>query len=246
MIENRSNPAGDAMRIGNASYETLAEIPSVVPVFPLSGALLLPRAHLPLNIFEPRYLAMVDDALAGDRVIGMVQPRFGEGEGESEGGAADAAADGETGLCEVGALGRVVSFQESGDGRYLIQLGGITRFRILEEVDRGRPYRCCRISADRFADDLKQSQGEGDVDRESLIRAFRDYLDANDLEADWTSVRAASNEALVNTLAMMSPYGPAEKQALLEAPDLRARAATLVAITEMELARQSGDKPVLN
>jgi Lon protease-like protein len=225
------------MRIGNRMYETVGDIPTIVPVFPLSGALLLPRAHLPLNIFEPRYLRMIDDALAADRVIGMVQPRFGEEADE------DAEAPP---LCDVGALGRLVSFQETGDGRYLIQLAGITRFSIVEEVTGGAPYRRCRISAERFAGDLASADGDGGVDRDALIRAFQSYLDANDLEADWKSVRAASNEALVNTLAMMSPYGPAEKQALLEAPDLKARAATLVAITEMELARQSGEKPVLN
>ncbi len=224
------------MRIGNTSYETPRDVPAVVPVFPLSGALLLPRSHLPLNIFEPRYLQMIDDALAGDRVIGMVQPRFD----------AEADDDDMPPLCEVGALGRLVSFQETGDGRYLVQLAGITRVRILEEVRGGTPYRRCRISADRFAADLANGDGDGGVDREALIRAFQSYLDANDLEADWKSVRSASNEALVNTLAMMSPYGPAEKQALLEAPDLKARAATLVAITEMELGRQGGEKPVLN
>ncbi|MEM8854883.1 MAG: LON peptidase substrate-binding domain-containing protein [Pseudomonadota bacterium] len=227
------------MRVGNVSYESIDTIPSIVPVFPLSGALLLPRAHLPLNIFERRYVAMIDDVLGADRVIGMVQPRFDrdtDDVGEEE----------RPELCEVGALGRIVSFQESGDGRYIIQLAGVTRFRILEEMDEGHIYRRCRISADRFADDLADPCGDGDVDRDALIKAFQNYLDANDLEADWKSVRSASNEALVNTLAMMSPYGPAEKQALLEAPDLRARAATLVAITEMELARQNGDKPTLN
>lgn len=226
------------MRIGNRRYENVGDVPTVVPVFPLSGALLLPRAHLPLNIFEPRYVEMIDDALAGDRVIGMVQPRFDRGEDDDEVEAPP--------LCAVGALGRIVSYQETGDGRYLIQLGGICRFRILEEVDSGRLYRACRISCAEFADDLTSAHGEDRVDRDALIRAFQSYLDANDLEADWKSVRAASNEALVNTLAMMSPYGPAEKQALLEAPDLAARAETLVAITEMELARGSGDKPVLN
>lgn len=224
------------MRIGNRPYETFADVPSVVPVFPLSGALLLPRAHLPLNIFEPRYLQMVDDAMAGDRVIGMVQPRFDAGEGRGDAPS----------LCEVGALGRVISFQETGDGRYLIQLAGVTRFTILDEVEHDRDYRKCRISAERFASDLDDADDDALVDRDALIKAFRDYLDANDLEADWKSVKAASNEALVNTLAMMSPYGPAEKQALLEAPDLPARAATLVAITEMELARQAGEDTVLN
>ncbi|WMS44828.1 LON peptidase substrate-binding domain-containing protein [Acuticoccus sp. MNP-M23] len=225
------------MRIGNTAYENVREIPDSVPVFPLSGALLLPRSHLPLNIFEPRYLAMIDEALATHRVIGMVQPRF-DGEAGSDPEAPP--------LCEIGSLGRITSFQESGDGRYLIQLAGICRFKVLEEVDEGDIFRRCRISAEDFACDLDGESGEEDVDRDALIEAFQSYLDANDLEADWKSVRSASNEALVNTLAMMSPYGPAEKQALLEAPDLRARAATLVAITEIELARQAGDKPTLN
>lgn len=225
------------MRIGNTAYQSTKEIPHVVPVFPLSGALLLPRSHLPLNIFEPRYLEMIDDALAMHRMIGMVQPRFDGAVGE----------DPETpALCDVGALGKIVSFQETGDGRYLIQLGGVCRFNIIEEVEEGDAYRRCRISAERFADDLTSNASDSDVDRAALIETFQNYFDANDLEADWKSVRSASNEALVNTLAMMSPYGPAEKQALLEAPDLKSRAATLVAITEMELARNAGDKPVLN
>ncbi len=226
------------MTLRNDRYEGPDDIPDMVPVFPLSGALLLPRAHLPLNIFEPRYLEMIDDALASDRVIGMVQPRF-DGSVDSEGD--------QPPLCEVGALGRIISFQETSDGRYLIQLGGVTRFHIMNEVACDKPYRVCRISAELFAGDLLHRDVDSDVDRDALIRAFQSYLDANDLEADWKSVRAASNEALVNTLAMMSPYGPAEKQALLEAPDLAARAATLVAITEMELARNAGgDKPTLN
>lgn len=224
------------MRLRNAPFETVDELPDTVPVFPLSGALLLPRSHLPLNIFEPRYIAMIDAALAAERLIGMVQPRF-----DQEGAQCDPPA-----LCEVGSLGRIVSWQETGDGRYLLQLAGLTRFHILDEVRRDLPYRSCLISAEKFAGDLLDLDNDGDVDRDALIKAFQSYLDANDLEADWKSVRAASNEALVNTLAMMSPYGPAEKQALLEAPDLKARAATLVAITEMELARQAGDKPVLN
>lgn len=228
----------DDMKIGNRSYDTVADVPTVVPVFPLSGALLLPRAHLPLNIFEPRYIQMIDHALAGDRVIGMVQPRFDAEEGELD--------EDHPPLCAVGALGRIVSFQETGDGRYLIQLGGVCRFRIEEELRADTLFRACRITCAPFADDLAGQADEDKVDRDALIRAFQNYLDANDLEADWKSVRSASNEALVNTLAMMSPYGPAEKQALLEAPDLAARAETLVAITEMELARQSGEKPTLN
>ncbi|GAB5377579.1 MAG: LON peptidase substrate-binding domain-containing protein [Acuticoccus sp.] len=224
------------MRIGNANYDNLRDLPEVVPVFPLAGALLLPRSHLPLNIFEPRYLAMIDAALAGDRLIGMVQPTFDSDEN------ADPCP-----LCAVGALGRIVSIQETGDGRYLLQLGGVCRFAIREELDSGTPFRTCSISAERFADDLAAPDDAAqDIDRVALIEAFQNYLDANDLKADWKSVRTASNEALVNTLAMMSPYGPREKQALLEAPDLKSRAATLVAITEIQLARQASDKPILN
>ncbi len=210
----------------------------MIPVFPLTGALLLPRAQLPLNIFEPRYLEMVDHALAGERVIGIVQPRFDD---------ADNPTRSRPELCAIGGLGRVVSFQETGDGRYLISLEGICRFRILEETDSPGKFRTCRVDMSPFALDLERESGEKDVDRDSVIRVFKDFLEANDLEADWKSVRGASNEALVNTLSMMSPYGPAEKQALLEAPDLAARAATLVAITEIALARQGSDeKPVLN
>ncbi|MEW5422306.1 LON peptidase substrate-binding domain-containing protein [Amorphus sp. 3PC139-8] len=219
------------MQVGNHLYERAADVPSVVPVFPLSGALLLPRVQLPLNIFEPRYVAMVDAALRTDRVIGMVQPRFDTSEESDE----------NPDLCEVGCLGRLTAFQESGDGRYLITLSGIARFRIEEEMETATPYRMCRIAIDPFASDLVAESGDGEVDRDAVLKAFQDYLTAHDLEADWSSVREASNEALVNTLATMSPFGPAEKQALLEASDLKARAETLVALTEIELARGGGD-----
>lgn len=222
---------------GNKTYATLDDLPSRIPVFPLTGALLLPRAHLPLNIFEPRYVAMTDHALAHDRVIGIVQPRFEDPSNQQASVPA---------ICAVGGLGRLVSFQETGDGRYLISLEGIARFRIREEIDTPTPFRMADVAYDDFLVDVAEERGEADVDRAAVIRVFKDFLEANDLEADWKSVNGASNEALVNTLAMMSPYGPAEKQALLEAPDLKARAATLVAITEMALARQGDEKPVLN
>lgn len=219
------------MRAGNHLYERVADVPSVVPVFPLAGALLLPRVQLPLNIFEPRYVAMIDAALRTERVIGMVQPRFDAGEQE----------DDHPDLCAVGCLGRLTAFQESGDGRYLITLSGIARFRIEDEMETATPYRMCRISAEPFSPDLAADAADEEVDREAVLKAFQDYLTAHDLEADWSSVREASNEALVNTLATMSPFGPAEKQALLEASDLKARAETLVALTEIELARGGGD-----
>ncbi|WP_235919521.1 LON peptidase substrate-binding domain-containing protein [Aureimonas psammosilenae] len=213
--------------VGNANYRSEADIPSLVPIFPLEGALLLPGGQMPLNIFEPRYLAMIDDAIAGDRVIGIIQPSF---DGELLG-------DGEPAICKIGCLGRITSFAESGDGRYLINLQGIARFRVLEEVASTEPYRTCRIGA--FITDLDQEAEAEEVDREGLLKAFKLYLEVNQMEADWESVGKASNGTLVNALCMMSPYGPAEKQALLEASDLKTRAETLIAITEMAVARDS-------
>lgn len=217
------------MQAGNATYRDLDDVPAIVSVFPLSSALLLPGSQLPLNLFEPRYLAMFDEALRSSRVIAMVQPSFSGNAGEPD----------RPDLCKVGCLGRITAFSETGDGRYLITLEGICRFRIIEELDVTTPFRQARIAA--FASDLADEDDGGNVDREGLLEAFRAYLDANQLEADWSSVNKANNVSLVNALSVMSPYGPAEKQALLEAPDLKSRAETLVAITEMALARGSDD-----
>lgn len=216
------------MKAGNTTYTDPAALPEVVPVFPLSGALLLPAGNMPLNIFEPRYLAMVEDALAGGRVIGMVQPKFDGEEG----------ADSDTpSLCEVGCLGRITAFQETGDGRIMVNLAGIARFRITAEEEPQNGYRRIRYTA--FADDLLDNpEAAKQVDRDGLLRTFKMFLEANDMEADWDGVREADTETLVNTLSMMSPYGPPEKQALLEAVDLKTRAETLVAITEIALARE--------
>ncbi|TMV21470.1 peptidase S16 [Rhizobium sp. Td3] len=206
------------------------DLPETVPVFPLPGALLLPEGHLPLNIFEPRYLAMIDRALASDRLIGMVQPALHAIDTGTEGGA----------LSSVGCLGRITSFSETGDGRYLISLTGVCRFRLLKEVDAaGKPYRSFVHAP--FIADLSGDYDEDAVDRNNLLRVFRAFLDANQLEADWESVERAGNRVLVNSLSMMSPFGPAEKQALLEAPDLKTRAETLIAITEILLAQGGGE-----
>lgn len=217
------------MHVGNARYMKNDDLPETVPVFPLPGALLLPEGHLPLNIFEPRYLAMIDTALAGHRLIGMVQPALHVIESGLEGGP----------LSAVGCLGRITSFSETGDGRYIISLTGVCRFRLLEEVEAGKPYRNFRHAP--FIADLSGEYDEEAVDRENLLRVFRAFLDANQLEADWESVERAGNRVLVNSLSMMSPFGPAEKQALLEAPDLKTRAETLIAITEIVLAQGSGE-----
>jgi len=212
----------------NAQYRGPIEMPGVIPVFPLPGALLPPRGQMPLNIFEPRYLAMVDDALRdGHRLIGMIQPD-----------AANASSD-KPSLYKIGCVGRITQLAESGDGRYLIELTGVARFRIEEEPKVATPYRQCRVTYAPFADDFIARKGENAVDRTALLAALTDFLKANDLKADWEGIERAPNEALVNALAMMSPYGTAEKQALLEAPDLKTRAEVLIAITEIELAKKN-------
>jgi len=215
------------MHVGNARYLKREDLPETVPVFPLTGALLLPGGQLPLNIFEPRYLAMFDAAIAGDRLIGIVQPSLLENGGAAEGPRAM--------LSTVGCIGRITSFAETGDGRYIASISGVCRIRLIEEIGEGHPYRTFRIAP--FMTDLSSEDDESTVDRHELLRVFKAYLDANKLEADWESVERAGNRTLVNSLSMMSPFGPAEKQALLEAPDLKTRAETLIAITEIFLAR---------
>jgi uncharacterized protein len=220
----------------NAEYQQPGDLAEVIPVFPLPGALLLPRGQMPLNIFEPRYLAMIDDALrAGHRLIGMIQPDSAH-PGPAE----------KPNLFKVGCVGRITQIAETGDGRYLIQLTGIARFRIDEELAVTTPYRQCRVVYAPFADDFVARKGEEAVDRERLLQALSEFLRANDLKADWEGIENAPNEALVNALAMMSPYGTAEKQALLEAPDLKTRAEILVAMTEIELAQKTsgGETPL--
>ena len=217
------------MQAGNVNYRLAKSLPSAVPVFPLSAALLLPGGRMPLNIFEPRYLQMVDEAMAGSRLVGMIQP------------ALDGALrpDGEPEICSVGCIGRITSLSETGDGRYLVSLQGVCRFRVAEELAVRTPFRQCRIVP--FVADLDEDRAAAEVNRPALLKAFRSYLDANGLEADWDSVSRAENAMLVNALSMMAPYGPAEKQALLEAPDLKTRADTLIALTEMALARDNDD-----
>ncbi len=213
----------------NAQYRGPVDLPETIPVFPLPGALLLPRGQMPLNIFEPRYLAMIDNSLRdGHRLIGMIQPDDARSD------------DPETpALYRVGCVGRITQLAESGDGRYLIELTGVARFRVEEELKVATLYRQCRVTYAPFAGDFVARKGEQAVDREAVLTALRGFLKANDLKADWDDIDKAPNEALVNALSMMSPYGPPEKQALLEAPDLKTRAELLVAITEIELAKKN-------
>ncbi|MDR6100806.1 Lon protease-like protein [Agrobacterium larrymoorei] len=221
------------MHVGNARYLKESDLPETIPVFPLSGALLLPEGHLPLNIFEPRYLAMFDASIASHRLIGMVQPALQALEAGTEGGA----------LSPIGCIGRITSFSETGDGRYIVSLTGVCRFRLLEELEEKTPYRVFKQAP--FIADLSGEDGEEDIDRANLLRVFRDFLESNQLEADWDSVERAGNRVLVNSLSMMSPFGPAEKQALLEAPDLKSRADALIAIMEIVLAQGGADGSVI-
>ncbi len=202
------------------AYRKPDDLPDTIPVFPLDGALVLPRAPLPLNIFEPRYLNMVDDALMGARLIGMVQT--------APGGQEDAPA-----LADVGCVGRITSFTETPDSRYLITLSGVCRFRVVEELRAKTPYRQVRADFARYDHDLRVKPDNAEIDRAELIKVLRVYLEANELKADWSSIESAPVETLVNSLAMICPFDPPEKQALLEAETLRDRSQALAALMRM-------------
>lgn len=211
----------------NSPYHTTSDLPGVLPVFPLPCALLLPRSELPLNIFEPRYIAMVDHALRNERLIGMVQPVEEGASGPK--------------LFPVGCAGRITGFVETGDGRYQVTLTGVARFDLRDEQDADCPYRVVAADFSRFAGDLLQrDEDEAGVDREGLFAALKGYATRHNLSVDWDSVRKAPSEALVNALAMMSPFGIGDKQALLEAKTVSERADVLVQITRFELASPDG------
>jgi uncharacterized protein len=212
-------------------YQTIAELPDTLPVFPLSGALLLPRAELPLNIFEPRYLSMFNDMISQHRLVGMIQPQALEKAGDQPD---------QPPLNKIGCAGRITSLSETDDGRLLVALTGICRFEILHELDVATAYRQCTVTYDGFAADLVAENQARAVNRDALITAFRQYLEANNMTANWDEVAQVSTEHLVNTLSQLAPYPAPEKQALLEAPDLKSRADMLIALTELALARSGG------
>jgi Lon protease-like protein len=209
-------------------YIKAADLPQVIPVFPLSGILLLPRGQLPLNIFEPRYLNMIDDAMAGDRIIGMVQPLGGPQSLPR--------------LSPIGCAGRITSFNETSDGRYLITLTGCARFRLEAELPVQTPYRQVRAAFGAFESDLNAPPvDEGALDRDNLLEALKAYLETRGLDIDWETAETAPPEALVNSLAMALPFDPAEKQALLEAVDLDERALVLTALMRIDAAGDGED-----
>ena len=204
-------------------------LPTVLPVFPIGGAVLLPRGVMPLNIFEPRYLAMIRDAMAGDKLIGMIQPRA----------AGDDTGKGRAGLFDVGCAGRITEFHETGDGRMVIALTGVARFAITRELDVTTPYRQVMPDFDAFADDdTGEPRPLAPAARSALETTLRAYLDTQGLSADWKAVSEADDDSLVTTLSAVCPFDPVERQALLEARDLPARAATLNAL--MTFAQGSG------
>ncbi|MFT4251759.1 MAG: LON peptidase substrate-binding domain-containing protein [Caulobacter sp.] len=211
-------------------YRKTLDLPLVIPVFPLDGALLLPGGQLPLNIFEPRYLNMLDDAMSGERIIGMVQTRAG---GDVQRPA----------LAPVGCAGRVTSFAETSDGRYLITLTGVARFRLGEELPVRTPYRQVRADFTPYDLDLHEDQQEAVGDGAPLLDALRRYLDHRGLAIDWGEAQAAPSDALINSLAMALPFDPLEKQALLEARTIADRRRTLVTLLEIDAAQDDDEPP---
>lgn len=200
------------------------DLPQVLPIFPLGGVLLLPGGRLPLNIFEPRYLSMFDDALASNRLIGMVQPVEDGNSGEVPK------------VYETGCAGRITSFNETDDGRYLVTLSGLIRFDVVRELP-SDSYRRVEPDFTRFRDDMDEDTAA--IDRERLVKVLGAYFEANAIEGDWEAIEETGDERLVTSLAMICPLGAPEKQALLEAMSLTERAETLTAI--MEMATHSGD-----
>lgn len=201
-----------------------SDLPEVIPVFPLPGALLLPRGRLPLNIFEPRYLAMLDDALKTDhRLIGMIQPL------ESRNGEPPR-------LRKIGCAGRVIAYSEAEDGRYLITLAGVARFRVTEELDGFQPYRRVKASWNGFDRDLGRSEDDPDFDRDAFLTTLGRFFSLAQLSSDWDTLREADPEMLINSLSMLCPFEVEEKQALLEAPTLANRRETLTALMQFAIA----------
>jgi len=203
-----------------------------LPVFPLQGCIMLPRSTLPLNVFEPRYLQMVADVLAGPRILGIVQPARADAEHSPQGKGAP--------LRRIGCAGRLTAYTETDEGTVIISLTGIARFEIVREQDSATPYRVCEVNYAPFVSDFARGHGQEQVNLTRFMRVLRSYLDSQNLRADWEALNRSPAELLINTLAMISPYGPEEKQALLEAPDLRTRSEVLMALAEMEMASPEG------
>ena len=214
-----------------------ADLPSTLALFPLPGALLLPRSRLPLHIFEPRYLAMLDDTLkTPHRLIGMVQPRPAPAS-ERGGGSASAGR-----LHAIGCAGRVTAFSETEDRRYMITLSGVSRFRIDHEVSGFTPYLRADVTWNGFGRDLGRAECDAGFDRAPFMDLLGRFFAARHLSTDWDSLREAEDELLINSLSMLCPFPPEDKQALLEAPSLTTRRETLVTLMEYALLGGTGTR----
>ena len=212
------------------------DYPDTFPIFPLAGVLLLPRGHLPLNIFEPRYKQMIDDVLAKKpRVVGMIQPKT------SARTAPNVTQDGAHELFSTGCLGRIISFAEVDNSNYIITLRGISRFHVEKELTSTTPYRQVRVNYAAYKNDRQVGFNQEKVNRDKLLEVLKRYLQAHSLQADWQRIKKSSNEDLVNYLSIMSPFGVHEKQTLLEAKSLEERNRILIALTEMALVSRPDD-----
>jgi Lon protease-like protein len=209
-------------------YRRAADLPQVIPVFPLDGALLLPHGQLPLRIFEPRYLNMVDDAMGAERMIGMIQTRAGGDRSRPT-------------LADVGCLGRITSFAETSDDQYLITLTGVCRFSACSELPANAPYRQVRADYAPFELDLRPPADDEGFDRIRLLRSLKAFLERRSLGVDWDAAKNAPTEALINSLAMALPFEPSEKQALLEASTVADRREALITLLEIDTAGRSGE-----
>lgn len=231
-----------AVTVSRSPFDPLfTDLPQVIPVFPLPGVLLLPGGKLPLNVFEPRYLAMIGDAIAGSRVIGMIQPLKGDGapvntnDGEAVATTAAGTIADDVTLYPMGCAGRITQFSETDDGRFLVTLSGICRFAVLKELPLQRGYRRVIPAWTQFEGDMVEAPAPVAIDRERMVRALRSYFKLNQINANWEAIRDTPDDRLVTSLAMICPFAPSEKQALLECPDANERARVLTALMEMAL-----------
>jgi Lon protease-like protein len=207
------------------------DLPGVIPIFPLPGALMLPRARLPLHIFEPRYLAMIEDCMkTPERLIGMIQPYDAPGEAGK--------------LHSIGCAGRLSAFSETDDGRYMVTLAGISRYRVIREIDGFTPYRRCEVAWTGFDRDRGPFESDEGLNREKFMNLLGRFFRSRGLSTDWESIREAEDELLINSLSMLVPFEPEDKQALLEAPTLVTRRETLVTLLEFALRAGDGDEPM--
>ena len=220
------------MQAGNAFYRTAQDIPTNMPILSLESVVLLPGGFIAVRIDEAKNIRLADDAMRTNRLIGLAQPAM-------DNVSQIAVLDNGTRLCDVGCIARITSYSEVGDGNILISLHGVCRFRINKTIITDAPYNRCKVSP--FFDDLISGQQEADINREAFLSVFQDYLEFNQIDADWDTILEASNETLINAMSTLAPFRGEEKQALLEAPDLKTRSETLIAIAERSILGHNRD-----